>query len=219
MITSVDKGEDKGIAYYSRYILDWVSCKKKYITAISTARKKRTFIVSNAGLGSFSHIVYCVIFFLFDLNSASIKGITNQWKLDQAGVDSRVLLVPNFPLHLQLPSCAYLMFPCHFVIWGHPSVNLLPRCCFRMLLLLHAACHFRDAQNSFWHLRRWRSLWKLWRFTNRREPEGRERGFWTSRRQSKDVVLWMEKKMDGAQEMVLHKGLWQNPEPWLLIVL
>lgn len=125
----------------------------------------------------------------------------------------------KFPPSFQLPSCVYWMFPCHFVIWRHLSVNLLPRCCFRRLLLLHAACHFRDAQTSFCHLRSWRSLWKLWRFTNRREPEVRECGFRTSWRQSKDAVLWMEKKLDGPQEMVLHKELWQNPEPWLLIVL
>lgn len=163
-------------------------------------------IVPNVVVGSLFHIAYCVIFFLFDLDSASIKDNANQWKLDQAKVDSRVLLAPNFLLHLQLPSFVFWMFPCRFVIWGHPSVNLLPRCCFRMLLLLHAAYHFRDAQTSFWHLRSWRSLWKLWRFANRREPEGRECGFWASWRQSKDVVLWMEKKLDGAQEMVLQKS-------------
>lgn len=177
------------------------------------------FAVSNVVLGSLSHIVYCIILFLFDLDSASIKDNTNQWKLDQAGMDSRVLLALNFLLHLQLPSFVYWIFPCCFVIWGHSSVNLVPRCCFRMLLQLHAACHFRDAQTSFWHLRRWSSLWKLWTFTNRRHPEGRERGFWASWRQSKDVVLWIEKKLDEALEMVLHKELWQNPEPWLLIVL
>lgn len=162
-----------------------------------------------------SPTLYTVIFFLFDLDSASIKDNTNQWKLDQNGV----LLAPNFLPHLQLPSCAYWMFPHHFAIWGHPSVNLLPRCCFRMFLLFHAAYHFRDAQTSFWHLRNWRSLWKLWRFRNRRKPEGREHGFWASWRQSKDVVLWMENKLDGAQEMVCHKEVWQHPGPWLVIVL
>lgn len=78
---------------------------------------------------------------------------------------------------------------------------------------------FRDAQTSFWPLRSWRNLWKLWRFRNRRKPEGKERGFWASWRQSKDVVLWMEKELDGAQEMVCHKEVWQDPGPWLVIVL
>lgn len=194
--------------------------KKKDIKKVSTEGKEWTpFIISNALVGSLSHIVYYVIFFLFDLDSASIKDNSNQWKLDQALVDSRMLLALHFLLHLQLSSFVYWMLPCCFVIWGFPSVNLFPRCCFRMLLLLHAVYHFRDAQTSFWHLRNWRSLWKAWRFTNRREPEGRECGFWTSWRQSKDVVLWMEKKLDGTEEMVLHKELWQNSEPWLLIVL
>lgn len=84
---------------------------------VSTAERKwNTIIVSNVNVGSLSHIVYCVIFFLFDLDSASIKDNRNQWKLDQAMVDSRVLLAPNFLLHLQLPSFVYWMFPCHFVI-------------------------------------------------------------------------------------------------------
>lgn len=125
----------------------WVQfhVRKKGSKKVSMEGKEWTpFIISNADVGSLSHIVCYVIFFLFDLDSASIKDNRNQWKLDQALVDSKMLLALNFLLHLQLSSFAYWMLPCCFVIWGFPSVNLFPRCCFRMLLLLHAVCHFID---------------------------------------------------------------------------